>query len=339
MRSAKLLLTTILLFLFGCTRNPSIVFDPAGPHAEKTRTLFFIILGVDIIVFCLVIGFLLYSLWLRHTEKIVEPLEPSPQTEKTLIFFVSTAVVVTAIILTSFVAASYGVDKALSQLDQSPDLEIEIRAHQWWWEVIYKNQDKSQIFTTANEIHVPLHKKIRFVLKTSDVIHSLWFPNLAGKKDIIPGKNNDLFIQADKQGVWLGRCAEFCGLQHAFMQLKLFADPEADFEAWRQAQLLPAAEPVDEAQRRGKEIFETRACIMCHTIRTKETTGWSDFAPDLTHLKSRTTIGAGAAENTKGYLGGWILNPHGIKPGVHMPTILQEPKDFQDLLAYLESLK
>ncbi|MDB5477595.1 MAG: cytochrome c oxidase subunit 2 [Alphaproteobacteria bacterium] len=322
-----------------CSRNPSVLQDPAGPHAEITGKLFRYFFAVNGVIFLLVLGFLFFALWRRRERQLVAPLQPDAQGEKRLLTGVVIAVSLTIIVLTSFVILSYAVDKNLIGLDKNPALEIEITGHQWWWEVRYLSKTPSDVFTTANEIHVPLNTKIRLILKSSDVIHSVWFPNLAGKRDIIPGHDQDLFIRVDKEGTWQGRCGEFCGMQHAFMGLTLFAEPKPAFEAWEKAQRLPAEEPQSAEEKHGKEVFTTGACAMCHVIRGTDSTGYSSNAPDLTHLKSRATIGAGAAANTKGDLGGWILDPHGIKPGVHMPTISQEPQDFQALLSYLETLK
>jgi cytochrome c oxidase subunit 2 len=338
-RSLGVFWISILLAAAGCSRNPSVLLDSAGPHAERISELFWFIAIVEIVVWALALGVLFYALWNRREPNSVGPSRPPESTEKRLVFAVGAAVGVTALILTSFVGFSYAIDKQLIDLDSNPDLEIEVTGHQWWWELRYLNADASQIFSSANEIHIPVHAKVRLKLQSNDVIHSLWFPNLNGKRDIIPGRNQDLFIQSDREGVFEGRCAEFCGLQHAFMELKLIVDSPEKFESWRTAQLLPAAEPQTPEEKHGREVFKRGACLMCHSMRTQDSAGYSNQAPDLTHLKSRMTIGAGAALNTKGYLAGWIVDPHGIKPGVHMPTILQEPNDSQALLSYLEILK
>jgi cytochrome c oxidase subunit 2 len=337
LRSCFILLNFVLLA--SCSRNPSILLEPAGPSAKETGHLFWFFFSVNSIVFTLIIIFLFFSLWRRSEPDLIEPFHPTDHAEKKLIVAVGICVGLTALILTIFVGASYLVDRNLIQLDRHPTVNIEITAHQWWWEVRYLSHNPEDVFTTANEIHVPIHERVRFILKSSDVIHSLWFPNLSGKKDIIPGRDQDLFIRVDKVGKWLGRCGEFCGLQHAFMGLTLFAETRKAFDDWKVRQRSPAMEPQLTEEKRGREIFKGKACVACHSIRENDSTGYSNNAPDLTHLKSRTTIGAGAAENTKGYLGGWIIDPHGIKPGVHMPTILEEPKDFQALLSYLEILK
>jgi cytochrome c oxidase subunit 2 len=301
--------------------------------------LFYFFLAVESVIFVAVLGFLFYSLWRRREATLVQPQKPDPASDRRSVVLVSTAVAISVLILSTFVGMSYVVDEKLIDLDRDASVEIELTAHQWWWEVRYLNKKTSEIFTTANEIHVPVGEKIRLILKSTDVVHSLWIPNLSGKRDIIPGRDQDLYIRPDREGQWLGRCGEFCGLQHAYMGLIVFAEPKAKYEAWRAAQLQPAAAPVTLEEKHGHEVFDKGACNVCHTIRQIESTSQSNNAPDLTHLKSRVTIGAGAAKNTKGHLGGWILNPHGIKPGVHMPAILQEPKDFQALLSYLETLK
>jgi cytochrome c oxidase subunit 2 len=270
---------------------------------------------------------------------MIVPVAPASGSERGLKLWVSAGIAVTVLILTSFVGLSYAVDRRLITLDDEPAIEIEVTAHQWWWELRYPGPRPSDTFATANEMHVPLGQTVKLKLKSVDVIHSFWLPNLAGKADIIPGRDQDLVFRADKEGTWHGRCSEYCGLQHAFMGLTLIVDEPAQFQQWLAAQRAEAIEPRTDEERRGRDVFATGPCGLCHVIRGTDAAGHSSSAPDLTHLKSRTTIGAGAAPNSKGHLGGWIIDPQGIKPGVHMPTILQEPNDFQALLAYLEILK
>ena len=327
------------LGLASCSRDPSVLLDPAGPHAARTAELFWYLAAVNGLVWLLVVGFFLGVLWRRRAPDLTAPAEPEPPVERRLVVGVSAAVAATVLVLTSYVGFSYAVDRELLALDQEPEFEIEVTAHQWWWELKYLSSSPAELFTTANEIHVPVGRKVRLTLQSNDVIHSLWFPNLSGKRDIIPGREQHLVIRADRPGRWRGRCGEFCGLQHAKMGLLLVAEPPEVFAAWQQAQRLPAAEPATPEEQRGRAIFQQGPCALCHAIRDAATAAYSNTAPDLTHLKSRSTIGAGAAPNTKGHLGGWVLDPHGIKPGVHMPPILQEPGDFQALLAYLETLK
>jgi cytochrome c oxidase subunit II len=326
--------------LAGCSRNPSILLDTAGPHANEIQWLFWLFFWVCAAVWLCVIGLLGFATWrgLRRWRDTPAP-ATAPAEERRLVAWVSTGVGLTFAILTLFVGASYAVDRKLISLDSGPTMEIQITGHQWWWEIQYLGETPSAQFTTANELHVPSGSTVKLKLRSSDVIHSFWIPNVAGKRDIIPGRENEATIRVDRDGVWHGRCAEFCGYQHAFMGLTLIAETPDKFEKWKASQRLPAAAPQSDEEKRGQEIFETGSCGACHVIRGTSADGHSNYAPELTHLKSRSSIGAGAAPNVKGYLGAWILDPHGIKPGVHMPPNLQNADDFQALLAYLEILK
>lgn len=227
--------------------------------------------------------------------------------------------------------------RALDTL-RSPDaLRIQVTGNQWWWDVQYEHAVPALRVTTANEIHIPVGKPIRFDLLSTDVIHSLWIPNLQGKIDLVPGRLNELWLRADEPGIYRGQCAEYCGLQHAKMALVVVAEPPDDFERWLTANRAPASPPTTPEQERGRDIFERSPCAMCHTIAGTSAGGRS--APDLTHLASRSTIGAGTLPNTKGYLAGWIADPQHIKPGNRMPPPGLNGEELQAVLAYLETLK
>jgi cytochrome c oxidase subunit 2 len=169
------------------------------------------------------------------------------------------------------------------------------------------------------------------------VIHSFWPPTLSQKRDLIPPKDNSLWLQADTPGVYRGQCAEFCGTQHAKMGFLVIAQPPDSFAGWLARQRDTALTPSDELTRRGQEVFLSSSCVMCHAIAG--TPAGSRVGPDLTHLASRRTIAAGTLPNTRGNLAGWIVNPQQIKPGTRMPPNQLDPADLQALLAYLESLK
>jgi cytochrome c oxidase subunit II len=228
-------------------------------------------------------------------------------------------------------------DRALAALPLKDGVVIQVTAHQWWWEIVYDDNEPSRVFRTANEIHVPVGRPVVLKLKSDDVIHSFWVPNLHGKKDLVPGHEWTLTFRADEPGVYRGQCAEFCGHQHAKMAFFVVAQEPAEYEKWAEAQRQPAKEPSNDAQKRGQEVFLSSPCIMCHTI--EGTLAQARMAPDLTHLASRSTIAAGALPNTRGNLGGWVLDPHSSKPGVAMPPTALSAADLQALLAYLESLQ
>jgi cytochrome c oxidase subunit 2 len=250
---------------------------------------------------------------------------------------VTWALAATVVTLLVFFGYDLSIGRTLSAQPGAHPLTIEVTGHQWWWEVQYADTSAHGRFTTANEIHVPIGRPVLFLLSASDVIHSIWVPNLGGKKDLIPGYTQSVWFQADTPGVYRGQCAEFCGLQHAKMAMFVIADPPAQYDRWASQQRETASTPTDSVQRRGREVFMTTTCAMCHAIEGTE--AGSHNGPDLTHLASRRTIAAGTLPNTRGHLAGWIVDPQGIKPGVRMPPNTLTPNDLDALLTYLQSLK
>lgn len=211
-------------------------------------------------------------------------------------------------------------------------VDIQVIGHQFWWEVRYPGG-----IVTANELHIPVSEEVRVHLSSDDVIHSFWVPELAGKRDLIPGRDNVLVLNATEPGVYRGQCAEFCGIQHANMAFHVVAHTPTEFAAWTQAAAEPAAEPTTPAARRGQDEFAGAGCAACHTIRGTSADG--DVGPDLTHFASRRTIGAGTVENDRGHLGGWVVDSQTIKPGNLMPPQDVDPRRLNDLLDYLQALR
>jgi len=213
-------------------------------------------------------------------------------------------------------------------------LHITLVGHQWWWEVQYPGFH----LVTANEIHVPTSPDGKtatyFRLESMDVIHSFWVPQLAGKTDLIPNRVNYTWIDPREAGIYLGNCAEYCGTQHANMLLRVIAQPQADFNAWTAAQQKDAMQNGSVAQ--GKQMFESLACVNCHTVRGTPAVG--KFGPDLTHLMSRQTLGAGVLNNTHENLRNWVNDPQESKPGCFMPSMKLTDRELNEVVAYLESL-
>lgn len=227
----------------------------------------------------------------------------------------------------------------LAEVNEPPrpaGLTIEVTGNQWWWKARYLNDDPSQVFTTANELHIPVGVPVRVKLIGADVIHSFWVPQLTGKTDTIPGQTNVTWLEASQPGRYRGQCTEYCGEQHAHMALFVNAEPPAQFEAWREAQVAPAADPTAPEAVQGEQIFAFK-CGACHTVRGTDALG--TVAPDLTHLMSRGTIAAGALTNTPSNLSGWIANPQTIKPGTRMPTLYLSGAELTAVRSYLETLK
>jgi cytochrome c oxidase subunit 2 len=238
-------------------------------------------------------------------------------------------------VLLGLLVYSVLVSRAFSTEPYEQATRIEVEGRQWWWNVRYLDAHRQVIARTANEIHVPVGRPVLFELKSSDVIHSFWVPNLNGKMDLIPGRTNKLWLQADRPGVYRGQCAEYCGFQHAHMALELVAN--ARFEEWLEHQKHGAPEPAGDSTLRGRQIFLAGPCVMCHSV--SGTPAMATFGPDLTHVASRRKLAAGTLPNTRGSLGGWIVNAQGVKPGNHMPRINLSSENLEDLLSYLETLK
>jgi cytochrome c oxidase subunit 2 len=213
------------------------------------------------------------------------------------------------------------------------DVVIEVVARQWFWDVRYPAAG----VRTANEIHIPVGRRALIRLRSGDVVHSLWVPELNRKVDAIPGHTNTVVFDASRPGVFEGRCAEFCGLQHAHMRLYVVAQSEDDFAAWLAQEGEPAPDPETPELERGQQLFLSSACVYCHTIAGTNATG--TVGPDLTHVASRLSLGAGTIPNARGYLAGWILDPQHLKPGNKMPGTDFDGADLQALLDYLETLR
>jgi cytochrome c oxidase subunit 2 len=162
-------------------------------------------------------------------------------------------------------------------------------------------------------------------------------PSLAGKQDLIPGRDNAITFTALRPGVYRGQCAEFCGLQHARMAMVVIAETPQDFAAWRRAQSNAAASPGDAEQQLGQDVFVNKAFGACHTVRGTAAKG--TLGPDLTHVASRRTIAAGVFETTRGSLAAWIADPQTIKPGNNMPMVPLNPDELNAVSAYLANLK
>jgi cytochrome c oxidase subunit II len=259
-----------------------------------------------------------------------------PARERRLGFAVGAALAVTVVIITGLTVTSYLTTRRIT--DARPDaLVLQLKGYQWWWQVTYVDADPSQTLAAANEIHIPVGRPVRVELVGADVIHSFWVPSLAGKQDMIPGRNNEITFTAERPGVYRGQCAQFCGLQHAHMAIFVVAEPPDEFARWRKAQLGPAVAPTEDLAREGEHVFIARNCAACHTIRG--TPAASALGPDLTHVASRRTIAAGVLPMTPGALAAWIADPQTIKPGANMPLVPLSALELRAVTAYLAGLQ
>ena len=210
-------------------------------------------------------------------------------------------------------------------------LEITVRGWQWWWEFRYPQLG----VVTANELHLPVGRPVHFTLEGPDVIHSFWIPSLGGKRDVVPGRRNTLRMTPEAPGEYWGQCAEFCGVAHASMGMRVVVDTAENFERWAAAQQAPAAEP-SEATAAGRDLYARLACVGCHTIRGVSA---GVLGPDLTHFGSRRTVGAGMWPNTVDNVAAWLKDPPALKPGAKMPNLGLTHEQATAIAAYLLELK
>ncbi|MEA2723258.1 MAG: cytochrome c oxidase subunit [Gemmatimonadales bacterium] len=308
--------------------------DPASPQARLIDRLGDSMSLAAAAVCLLVVVALMWAAFRRRDGSTTAADRPP---ERTLGVTVVVASGVTILVLFAFLILDFTVGRAITANPGDRAIQVRVTGHQWWWEVQYRDSLPQHWATTANEIHVPVGRPVVFELRSSDVIHSFWPPNLSAKRDQIPGDENSVWFQADSAGTYRGLCAEFCGHQHAKMAFLIIAEPVDRFASWLERQRDTALTPTDSVARRGQEVFLASSCVMCHAIAG--TPAGSRIGPDLTHLAGRRTIAAGTLPNTRGNLAGWILDPQSIKPGVLMPATPLAGDDLQALLTYLETLK
>ena len=301
--------------------------DAAGQQARQIEGLWWIFFWVCTVVFVLVAGALLFALFRRRRGE---------GGERRAIGAVTVATVLTVATLFFLLISSVAVSRELS--NHGPvAVTIEVTGRQWWWQFDYDHEDKSKRFTTANELAIPVGQPVRLKLRSGDVIHDLWIPNLGPKRDLTPGTDAALVLRAEKPGVYRGQCAEFCGQQHAKMAFWVNAMPKDEYLAWAEEQRMPSRVPTTASQRKGLEAFMNAPCPLCHNIAGTKASGKT--APDLTHIGSRRSLAAATIPNRRGYLAAWILDPQHIKPGNFMPPMVMKGSDLNPLLDYLESLE
>jgi len=295
------------------------------------------LLIISIVVFVIVIAILLIALWRgwwqpKITLPGTAPVYDSPGGVRAIY----TGLVLSALVLFGVTVWTVATIAGISSPPQKPRLTIEVTARLWWWEVRYLSDNPAQIFTTANEIHIPVGEPVSVVLKSPGVIHSFWVPKLTGKTDLIPGQTNVTWLQADTPGIYRGQCAEYCGLQHAHMGMEVVASPRPRFMDWWREQLVPARAPTAETAKMGNTVFMQR-CSICHTVRGTPAGGM--VGPDLTHLMSRRTLAAATLPNRPGFLAGWIADPQHIKPGAKMPMTKLSGPELNQVRDYLQTLR
>ena len=305
------------------------IFDPSSPDAQEIINLSYIVLGFTLIIL-LIITIVVFYIIIRFRRKPGDNSDPEPYFGSLTAEIVWTVlpVIIVGIIFFYTVRTMYAVHPPTG----GEDPDIHIIGHQWWWELHYP---KSGVLT-ANEVHIPVGKKMLVRLNSFDVIHSFWIPELAGKMDLIPAHTNHIWLEASKPGVYLGACAEFCGIQHGHMRLRVIAQTQEEFDKWQNEQLVIPKTPTTGPSGKGARLFKKEACMNCHAISG---ISGANVGPNLTHLNTRQTIGAGVLEYTPENLKNWLKNAQKYKPGSLMPNLKLNDSEAEELVAYLEGLK
>jgi cytochrome c oxidase subunit 2 len=305
------------------------VLRPGTQQAHDILSSFYIMLGVAVFIFALVAGLVIYvSVRFRRREGDPEPKQFSENVKLEVLWIaIPTLIVIGLFVVTVRVMSVVNPPV----LDRKPDLVVV--AHQWWWELHYPQAG----VTTANEVHLPVGRLLLLRLVSDDVVHDFWVPSLGKKVDIIPGHPNHLWLTINRPGTYLGTCDEFCGAQHAWMRIRVIAQPPEEFDSWLRHQELPASPPSTDQASKAVGIFMEKNCVNCHSISGLETSG--RVAPDLTHLAGRETLASGVFANTPANLFMWLKNPQAIKPGCHMPDLHLSDDQVKYLEAYLGGLK
>jgi cytochrome c oxidase subunit 2 len=244
---------------------------------------------------------------------------------------------ITLVVLLATFAGTMVTLNAASHPPRTPAVTLDVTGHQWWWEVTYHDRAHPDAgFTTANEVHLPIGQPVRVRLRSADVIHSFWLPQIAGKTDVIPGQVNEMWVEARKPGVSRGMCGEYCGLQHAMMALAVTAESPEQFSAWAAERAREARSPTTAAAHSGEIVF-ARSCGACHTVMGTNAQG--RVGPDLTHFASRPLIGGGVLRNDPISLMRWITGAPTIKEGSRMPAIPLDAAELTAVVAYLQTLR
>jgi cytochrome c oxidase subunit 2 len=323
---AVLIATAFALFAAACGGDSSIV-DPKGSEAHKIANVWWLMFSLAAGVYVIVAAFILYA----STRGRRRGDEPSKLSDNALIWI--GGVVAPILILAVLAVVTVSTTSALRK-PAHDELRIDVTGELWWWRVSYRGEQ----IESANEIYLPAGQPVSIRLTSDNVIHSFWVPQLAGKEDAIPGQFNSLRFTPDAVGTYLGQCAEFCGVQHTHMSIRVHVLTPGDYGRWLARQHRPPGEPASESIASGQVVFQREACAGCHTVNGTDATG--TIGPNLSDVGARATLGAGAIENTTENMEKWIRDAPAVKPGVLMPPFhALSDREVANITAYLENLK
>ncbi|MEO6893437.1 MAG: cytochrome c oxidase subunit II [Ginsengibacter sp.] len=307
------------------------VNNPASKQAEKIHTVFnyFYIAAAAML---LLVIFLIVYICIKFRQKKGDTDEPvqTSHNNKLEAAMIGGPVLLLVFFFYQTLSTMNAVSPAVPK-NRQPD--IVITGHQWWWEVDYPGEH----VVTSNEVHLPVGKQLLMQMRSADVIHDWWVPELGNKMDLVPNHPNYLWLNINKPGKYIGACSEFCGAQHAWMRINVIAQNENEFNKWLAENAKASIAPQDSLALKGAELFQAKTCASCHRIQGTAAT--SNVGPDLTHLASRHTLLTGLMENNEANLFKWISHPQQIKPGAHMPDFNMDKDSVKAIVHYLEELK
>ena len=311
------------------------IFAPQSTPAKSILDLSIFVLSITGIIFAVVFTLLVYSIAKFRATSANADREPAQVYGSNQIEMAWTIIPI-LIVVVLFLATARVIHAIQDAPEPAGAIQVIAIGHQYWWEFRYPRLG----IVTANELHIPVSDDPNrptptfMQLLSADTDHSFWIPELAGKTDLVPNHPNRMWMDPHRTGIFLGQCAQYCGTQHAKMLLRVSVDSPQDYAAWVRGQQQAAVQ--DPSVIAGRQLFEHTACINCHAVSGTAADG--RFGPDLTHLMSRTTIAAGAAQNTPENLRLWIQNPDGIKPGSLMPAMKLSDADVDAVVSYMETL-
>jgi cytochrome c oxidase subunit 2 len=307
-------------------------FDPAAPQAVAISHLFvltLLLLGAILMLVTALVVYASYRFRARTGETGPEPEQVFGHRGLEIGWTVGPVVLLSLL----FGLTLSGMRNADPQKGTNAKPDLCVIAHQWWWELRYPKLG----ITAANEIHLPMGSKVLARIESADVIHSFWVPQLGRKMDAIPGHPNHLWLEPMKLGIYLGSCSEYCGAEHAWMRLRVVVQTPEEFLRWTNRQRRVPSTPTDARAAAGEHLFTSKTCTSCHAVAG--TVARARLGPDLTHVASRQTLGAGVITNTPAHLADWLRNPQAVKPGCRMPNMKLDESQVGSLVAYLETLQ
>jgi cytochrome c oxidase subunit 2 len=338
------LLGMLVFLLTGCGDPNLSTLQPQGPVAREQLNL--IILSAGIMIFVLIVVFAIYFyVLIRFRKRKGDDSIPEQVEGNHVLEIIWTVVPIILLLIIAVPTVQYTFKHATDYRKDKDAVHIQVVGHQFWWQFKYADYD----INTAQDLLIPVGKYVSFEINSGDVNHSFWVPSLGGKIDANPGDGdvNVNYLRADKPGTYLGKCAELCGASHAYMDFKVRAVTQAEFDAWIKKMKAPLA-PVPQEALAGEQIFKDN-CLSCHAI---ESNGPS-LGPNLNGFASREKIAGILPRIDKNgnnvsdeSLTKWISNPNKVKPGALMPQVKDKatnaplaPDKIAELVKYLNTLK